>query len=93
MGACSNCCRDREDEAQVKVNIQNYHNYSLTADQLALLIKVQARIKGLIVRKQVRVQHNFLCRAIRLSQEPNYDNPTVIVSYLFLIYRSGSVCC
>ncbi len=61
----------------------------LTLDQLALIIKVQANIRGYITRKRIRhMQYNAGMGGYVHEEGANdYDNPKVQVSACFLIYH------
>ena len=80
MGCCGNSTVDHSGDMQALD--ANQLRKRMTARQLALIIKVQANIRGFITRKKIRqMQYNAgMGGHVHDGEMNDYDNPKVAVS-------------
>ena len=87
-----NCCSGQTVDASGDIRTLDSQNLqkSMTANQLALLIKVQANIRGFLTRKKIRTQqYNAGMGGFNYEDgQQDYDNPKVQVSANTQIFNS-----
>jgi NADPH-dependent curcumin reductase CurA len=82
MGCCTGSTVDKSGDIQT-LDV-NQLRKRMTPKELALIIKVQANIRGFIARKQIRqMQYNAgMAGYVHDGEMNDYDNPKVAVSTL-----------
>ena len=65
MGCCANTTSGRSVNLKRPMNISDWKEEDLDKETLALLIKVQCRFRGLLIRKKIKEQYGFEFSGIR----------------------------